>query len=409
MVRNELCVTIPCYFKCPISMEVMKSPVSLSTGVTYDRSSIQRWLETGHTTCPATMQPLSSPSFVPNLTLLRLIKLWPTYNGGHDDEQSLVYFRKLVNQAKSSDESCRVLVKSEEFEDSLTKVCLQAKKSEEYCRVLEKSEGLLDTIMRMIKLFDQVNGNVESLGMMLVLLDLVVSDVVVYKELIKCLPKLVFVMQTGTLESRIAIASILLKTVNYDGETKGKIIETPNLILEAYNLVKCDDDSANEAGLGLLSTLAVNSRPLIKELVRLGVVKRAGEILCDKGRLKNKAVILRIMEMLEMVAMSREGRKAISEDDKCVEEIVRRLMKESEKVTEHGATVLWSVCYKFRDEKIVEVVRKCNGVGKCVLLLQSNCKGVVKSMCVDLIKVLRERGKPCLANYDTKTTHVMAY
>nr|CAD1836798.1 unnamed protein product [Ananas comosus var. bracteatus] len=54
----------------------MRSPVSLCTGVTYDRSSIQRWLQSGNATCPATMQPLSSTDLVPNLTLLRLIRLW---------------------------------------------------------------------------------------------------------------------------------------------------------------------------------------------------------------------------------------------------------------------------------------------------------------------------------------------
>ena len=66
----------PHLFLCPISMELMDDPVTVSTGVTYDRASIQRWLDSGNTTCPATMLPLPSTDLVPNLTLRRLIALW---------------------------------------------------------------------------------------------------------------------------------------------------------------------------------------------------------------------------------------------------------------------------------------------------------------------------------------------
>ncbi|KAI4352959.1 hypothetical protein L6164_007162 [Bauhinia variegata] len=72
----KLYVTVPTLFRCPISMDVMRSPVSLCTGVTYDRSSIQNWLDSGHDTCPATMQVLPYKDFTPNLTLHRLIDLW---------------------------------------------------------------------------------------------------------------------------------------------------------------------------------------------------------------------------------------------------------------------------------------------------------------------------------------------
>jgi hypothetical protein len=83
-------VQIPSYFRCPISLDVMRSPVSLCTGVTYDRASIQRWLDSGNTTCPATMLPLPSTDLVPNLTLRSLISLWaascsPTSAAGSAD------------------------------------------------------------------------------------------------------------------------------------------------------------------------------------------------------------------------------------------------------------------------------------------------------------------------------------
>lgn len=61
-------------FRCPISLEFMKDPVTVSTGQTYDRSSITKWLAAGHRTCPVTGAPLLTTDFVPNSNLQKLIR-----------------------------------------------------------------------------------------------------------------------------------------------------------------------------------------------------------------------------------------------------------------------------------------------------------------------------------------------
>ncbi|KAG6417717.1 hypothetical protein SASPL_119909 [Salvia splendens] len=73
-------IETPCYFLCPISMEAMIDPVTVSTGITYDRHSIEKWLSSSKTpTCPVTKQPLnpSAAALTPNHTLRRLIHTWP--------------------------------------------------------------------------------------------------------------------------------------------------------------------------------------------------------------------------------------------------------------------------------------------------------------------------------------------
>nr|GMD83104.1 U-box domain-containing protein 8 [Ipomoea batatas] len=61
-------------FRCPISLEIMSDPVILSSGHTFDRSSIQRWLDSGHRTCPITNLPISDPPcLIPNHALRSLI------------------------------------------------------------------------------------------------------------------------------------------------------------------------------------------------------------------------------------------------------------------------------------------------------------------------------------------------
>ncbi|KZV55192.1 U-box domain-containing protein 8 [Dorcoceras hygrometricum] len=61
-------------FKCPISLEIMSDPVILSSGHTFDRASIQQWLDAGHRTCPISKLPLPEPpSLIPNHALRSLI------------------------------------------------------------------------------------------------------------------------------------------------------------------------------------------------------------------------------------------------------------------------------------------------------------------------------------------------
>ncbi|XP_042501200.1 U-box domain-containing protein 19-like [Macadamia integrifolia] len=68
-------------FRCPISLELMVDPVTISTGHTYDRSSILKWLKSGNFTCPKTGEKLTSTELIPNSTLRKLIQKFCSDNG----------------------------------------------------------------------------------------------------------------------------------------------------------------------------------------------------------------------------------------------------------------------------------------------------------------------------------------
>ncbi|XP_051121478.1 U-box domain-containing protein 14 [Andrographis paniculata] len=72
---------IPDDFRCPISLELMKDPVIVSTGQTYERFCIQKWLDSGHKTCPKTQQTLLHTALTPNYVLKSLITMWCESNG----------------------------------------------------------------------------------------------------------------------------------------------------------------------------------------------------------------------------------------------------------------------------------------------------------------------------------------
>ncbi|VAH54631.1 unnamed protein product [Triticum turgidum subsp. durum] len=69
-------VEVPSYFVCPITLDVMRDPVTLPTSITYDRHAIHRWLRLA-ASCPLTKLPvLPDCEPTPNHTLSRLIRSW---------------------------------------------------------------------------------------------------------------------------------------------------------------------------------------------------------------------------------------------------------------------------------------------------------------------------------------------
>ncbi|KAF0908432.1 hypothetical protein E2562_025406 [Oryza meyeriana var. granulata] len=86
MEEQQEQVEVPSYFLCPISLQIMRDPVTLPTGITYDRDGIERWLLTAGT-CPLTKQPVPPDCDpTPNHTLRRLIQSWCALHADHGVE-----------------------------------------------------------------------------------------------------------------------------------------------------------------------------------------------------------------------------------------------------------------------------------------------------------------------------------
>lgn len=100
-IKKPDALIIPADFLCPISLELMRDPVIVATGQTYERSYIQRWIDCGNVTCPKTQQKLEHLTLTPNYVLRSLISQWCTM---HNIEQPI----GLANgKIKKSDGSFR--------------------------------------------------------------------------------------------------------------------------------------------------------------------------------------------------------------------------------------------------------------------------------------------------------------
>lgn len=69
-------VSVPAYFCCPLSSELMLDPVIVASGQTYERPAIQKWLDNGLTICPKTCQKLAHVNLIPNYTVKAMIATW---------------------------------------------------------------------------------------------------------------------------------------------------------------------------------------------------------------------------------------------------------------------------------------------------------------------------------------------
>ncbi|KAL8059415.1 hypothetical protein ABFX02_03G086400 [Erythranthe guttata] len=405
--RQELYVTVPSLFRCPISMDLMNSPVSLCTGVTYDRSSIEKWLALGHNTCPATMQTLLSTHTTPNLTLRRLIQLWLS----HAD----------VTQASPtsciSKQQAAEIVAGEFDADSLEKMICFMTASQENLKFVAQSSAAVSKLVEVFANSDQI----RICELIVEILDLISPENGVAERLADlilqsgdggdCLSSLAMVLQKGNIKSKVKSAKILEMIAVIKPESHRKIAEKPGLLYELYILSTVEiDTSAVEASLSAL--IAISTTRLVKkELIRFGTVRTIGEILSGSDySAPVRGVVEKALAMLETIATCTEGRGAICEDGKCVVEIVKRLMKCSGVATEHGITVLWSVCCLARDRVAQEKVRLVNGLTKVLLVMQSDCSANAKQMCGELVKVLgAKNSKSNLAPYETRTTHITPY
>ncbi|KAK3144422.1 hypothetical protein QOZ80_4AG0312860 [Eleusine coracana subsp. coracana] len=66
--------------RCPISLQLMYDPVVIASGQTYERACIEKWFNSGNTTCPKTRKELSQLSMTPNYCIKGLIASWCEQN-----------------------------------------------------------------------------------------------------------------------------------------------------------------------------------------------------------------------------------------------------------------------------------------------------------------------------------------
>lgn len=420
--ETETYITVPTFFKCPISLDVMRSPVSLCTGVTYDRPSIQRWLDGGNSTCPATMQILKSKDLVPNLTLQRLIKAWSDSVGGGSPDPASALGIPTAEEVNDSLARLSRLEKDDDDEEIrleiLSRIVRFVKDSEANREFLSEREDLvvpmlvdivatakkIELVLLAVKVLDTIikKGDRERLSNLMLTNGGGGGD---------CLTAILLAIQRGDLESKIEAVRVLEVISSVDSKSRMTVAERDGILTELIGSIGTESDpNLIEASLSFLIEISKSKRVRSKLIAAKTIARIRDVLITEETTTSVVAVTEKSLKLLEILSSKREGRSEICGGG-CVEGVVKKLLKVSTTATEHAVTILWCLCHVFKEDKTVEeTVERSNGVTKLLVVIQSNCSPMVRQMAKDLIKVLKVKSSAsALAAYETKTTHIMPF
>ncbi|KAL2906803.1 U-box domain-containing protein 26 [Bienertia sinuspersici] len=396
-------MAIPEFFKCPISLELLSDPVTLSTGQTYDRSSIEKWLSAGNFTCPVTMQKLHDLSMVPNHTLRHLIDQWLLKDNHHhhhflDDEHDYgasknLMFLKNVLESKDSTleqkmqvlERVRFLSKDLPWKNEgliqmgflslLLKLVFVPKNTQEIMGLVEKSLNCALKLMPFSYLGD-LN--------MLLLED---SKFENFKLLLQQGSNLVKISLCNIIEMVCLQSSLATKELATKIGNDTKILQCLISYLNDFD----QDFELSKAGIkGILSL--ITSSKYRENMVKQGLVGSLMTYIVELVERKDKEVGSKATKALELVLELEKGKEEFMVNE-VSKEVIKALTKMvfivsgDDEGSESAVNCLMILCNESM-EMSEEAI--CGGIlTQLLLLLQSQCSGRAKTRARMLLKLLR--------------------
>ena len=353
-------------FKCPISLEIMSDPVILTSGHTFDRASIQRWIDAGHRTCPITKLPLpENPSLIPNHALRSLISnftlLSPPKSQPYPEPQTLI--SKLTSASASFDSKFNSL-------DQLTRL---SKRDSAFRRKITES-GAVSAVLNCIGSSKNLILREKSLSLLLNLsLD---DDNKVGLVAEGAIGLVVEALQIGSADSR-AVAATILTSLAVVEVNKATIGAYPYAIRALVSLLR--DGKVREKKEAATALYALCSFPdNRRRAAQCGAVPILIGI-ADSG-------LERAVEVLGLLGKSKEGRDAMERVNGFVRVLVRVLKNGSSRGIEYALLTLDSLCC-YSEEMCVEAKRE--GVLELCMGLLEDENEKIKRKASSLVQVLR--------------------
>ncbi|KAL4367247.1 hypothetical protein GQ457_05G034270 [Hibiscus cannabinus] len=356
---------LPDDFKCPISLEVMSDPVILSSGHTFDRASIQRWLDSGHRTCPITKLPLPEhPCLIPNHALRSLISNYTLVTPSKP--QPCSHPQTLVSALTSPSSAIGTKL------DSLTHLARLTKRDSSARRKLTES-GAVPAVLKFIDSEDPVLQE-KALPLLLNLsLD---DDNKVGLVAEGVINRVVKILSVGSPDCR-AIAATVITSLAVVEVNKATIGEYPDAIRALVGLLvagKGREKKEAATALYAICSYADNRRRAIE----------CGAVPILIGL--SESGLERAMEVLGLLVKCKEGREEMMKVNGCVKVVAEVLRKGSSRGVQYGLFTLnclcnysESFCLEARNEGVLEI---CMG-----LVEEENEK--IKRYAGSLIQTLR--------------------
>ncbi|XP_020575714.1 U-box domain-containing protein 21-like [Phalaenopsis equestris] len=383
-------LTFPGHFRCPISLDLMKDPVTAPTGITYDRENIERWLETGNSTCPVTNMALNSHGLIPNHTIRRLIQDWCASNRSHGVDR-IPTPRIPITQLEAFDllsdfSSATKLQDKEHHLELITKVRSLIKESERNrrCFLSVGAPAVLASAFR----FGNSKSPVvlrETLTALAGLLPF--EDDNIMKELSssESLNSIIQIMKNGDISCRLSSVTMLKKMASTSKDLAKSLAKQNGLIEGLTEFIRVPISThLTKVSLAVTFYLISNDETMSKKCVNLGIVHSLLEILVDSDKNMTEKVLI----ILDALCRFEFGREKACEHALTVPVLAKKMFRVSETATEFVVSVLWKVCRNCRRSNCLVECLQVGLLQKMLLLLQVGCSETTKEKATEMIKLM---------------------
>ncbi|KAF0892197.1 hypothetical protein E2562_014790 [Oryza meyeriana var. granulata] len=388
----------PPLFLCPISLELMEDPVTVATGVTYDRRSIERWFfKYGKTTCPATMQRLSSFDLTPNHTLKSVISSW--LNRASSSSSTADAPAPSSSRVMARDRLPSVLAGIEEtpFKATALKNLKSCMAGDEAARDDFVACGGIQVLGRVMThaLAESCAGGdfsafqtCEEAAAVLATLPLAEDASVELLLKPECMRPVSVLVQPGSAEARLHAMSMISRISRASVRDWTQEVDVDDMVKTLLELLS-DGASAklSSRALDVLLDVTARSRGARRaKAVELGAVHVLVELLLDADR----HVAERALLLLKRMCKCPEGRLAFADHGLAVAAVARAVLCVSGLATRLAVNVLWLVsCAAAPAERVLDDMVVAGAVAKLLALVQMESSPSTKDKAA---KMLRAHG-----------------
>ncbi|OWM69044.1 E3 ubiquitin-protein ligase PUB23-like [Punica granatum] len=401
-------VEIPSHFLCPISLQLMRDPVTVSTGITYDRESIERWLYScKNGTCPVTKQLLSDADpITPNHTLRRLIQGWCTLNASQGIER-IPTPKAPIDRAQIA----KILTDGRKHAH-MRLACLQqlrsiASGSERSRKILATTEsGVMEFLVSIIISDHESTSVIDEALHVLHNLDISESNI---KNLMKSgsrdelVSALVRVMKTSTNYQSRAHAIITLRSIFKIADPM-QLINIEHEFFQELVRVLSDQISqqASKATLKLLVELCPWGRNRIKA-VEGGAVPVLIELLLsiNNNSPDNRRSCELILIVLDQLSGCADGREELLKHGAGLAIVSKKILRVSHVASDRAVRVLSSVSRFSANSRVLQEMLQVGVVSKLCLVLQVESSPKTKDRAREILKLHSRvwRNSPCIPSH----------
>ncbi|XP_078160101.1 U-box domain-containing protein 11-like [Carex rostrata] len=333
-------VTIPEDFRCPISLELMRDPVIVSTGQTYERAFIQRWIDNGNRTCPKTQQKLQNTTLTPNYVLRSLIMQWCEEHGidpptrSKSDGSSL----EVGGDRTAIEAIVRGLCSTspDDRKSAAAEIRSLAKRSTDN-RILLAEAGAIPALVSLLSSKDKKTQEHAVTS----LLNLSIYDH--NKDLIilaGAIVPIVQVLHTGSMEARENAAAAIFSLSLVD-ENKITIGSTPGAIEALVELLQKGSTRGRKDAATALFNLCIYQANKIRA-VRAGILSPLIQMLQDSS---NNGTIDEALTILSVLVSHQECKSAIAKAN-TIPVLIDLLRSGQPRNKENAAAILLALCKK---------------------------------------------------------------